>query len=368
MANIKINYAELTEVLDTTPFNQNVLLLGRHGIGKSEIMTSYYEDKGFEVVTLFLGQMSDAGDILGLPKEKELTVGDATTFVMDFLPPAWWQQEKPFCLMLDEVNRGRPELLQVIFDLCLNRRIGGRELPHGSMVIAAANFGDEYQLTDLDPALVSRFNVYELDPTADEWIRWASKHGVDQRIISFINTDNSQLDPTFNENADSMDKTPDRRAWVRVSEVLSGITGKPSIVQIKIIAGIVGTTATSLFKKHIDALVTVDPKMLLYTKDFNQLEPELIMMTMQDLMYLNKNLLSFVVSKEKAIKAKKGLQDIVCNNFVSFIEFMKTQEMNEPIADLIQGLESNGDAAAMLLSDSKVLALVTEFIEDIDVK
>ena len=39
---------------------------------------------------------------------------------------------------------------------------------------------DQYQLTDLDPALVSRFNIVNFRPTVHEWLLWARKIGVDE--------------------------------------------------------------------------------------------------------------------------------------------------------------------------------------------
>lgn len=64
---IIINTAELKETLKMTPASHNIMLVGKHGIGKSEILTDYYQKEGCKVVTLFLGQMSDPGDIIGLP-------------------------------------------------------------------------------------------------------------------------------------------------------------------------------------------------------------------------------------------------------------------------------------------------------------
>lgn len=62
-----INSPELNEILNLTPSNQNILLVGRHEIGKSEILTNYFEKKKLTVVPLFLGQMADPGDLIGLP-------------------------------------------------------------------------------------------------------------------------------------------------------------------------------------------------------------------------------------------------------------------------------------------------------------
>ena len=73
MANIKANITELRQLLDITPAGHNLMLVGNHGIGKSEILTSYFSQKGMTVVALFLGQMSDPGDLIGLPRKNEQT-------------------------------------------------------------------------------------------------------------------------------------------------------------------------------------------------------------------------------------------------------------------------------------------------------
>ena len=137
-----------------------------------------------------------------------------------FLPPYWWPtDDSPIVLFLDELNRARPEILQSVQDLTLNKTLAGKRLPEGSMVIAAVNEGDEYQLTDLDPALVSRFNVYEFAPTVEDWLLWANANDVDSRVIAFIQQSPSFLDSDGHPVTDEMSmpasglvKTPDRRA------------------------------------------------------------------------------------------------------------------------------------------------------------
>ena len=54
MANININITELKALLDITPADQNLMLVGDHGIGKSEILTEYFSSRGMTVVPLFL--------------------------------------------------------------------------------------------------------------------------------------------------------------------------------------------------------------------------------------------------------------------------------------------------------------------------
>lgn len=174
-----INTEQLLHILRLTPAEQNILLIGRHGIGKSEILTRFYRQQGMRVVTLFLGQMADPGDLIGLPHEH-----DGHTI---FLPPFWFPtDDKPIVLFLDELNRARPEMLQAVMDLCLNRTLASRSLPAGSRLIAAVNEGDDYQLTEMDPALLSRFNSYHFAPTASDWLTYAEREHLDERVIRFI--------------------------------------------------------------------------------------------------------------------------------------------------------------------------------------
>lgn len=241
-----INTVELEEILKNTPASQNILLVGRHGIGKSEILTAHFEKNGMEVIPLFLGQMADPGDLIGLPHFNE------ETHHTEYYPPYWFPlDDKPIVLFLDELNRARPELMQSVMDLALNRKLAGKKLPEGSQVIAAVNAGDEYQVEDLDPALISRFNVYHFEPEINDWINWAEKNQLDKRVIKFIKENQSMLDSCAvpEDDEDGFRKTPDRRAWKKVSDVVKNI---PVIKEkhVKLISGIIGREAAVSFIVH----------------------------------------------------------------------------------------------------------------------
>lgn len=245
MGNINVNITELLQLLDVTPAGHNIMLVGEKGIGKSELLTEYFNSKGMKVVPLFLGQLSDPGDLIGLPCKNE------STGRTDFMPPYWFPVDgQPIVLFLDELNRARPEILQTVFDLCLNRKLAGRLLPEGSRVISAVNEGEQYQLTDLDPALVSRFNIVNFKPTVQEWLLWARKNKVDSSVIEFIQENPMWLDrdPDAKEGADTgLDKNPDRRAWKRVSDILLQADKIDVNVLTKVISSIVGARAASAF-------------------------------------------------------------------------------------------------------------------------
>ena len=264
MSNIRVNTTELIQLLDLMPSGHNLMLVGCHGIGKSEILTEYYSARGMRVVPLFLGQMADPGDLIGIPTK------NAETGKTEFMPPYWFPLDgQPIVLFLDELNRARPEILQTIMDLALNRTLAGRRLPEGSRIISAVNEGEQYQLTDLDPALVSRFNIVHFQPTVQEWLLWAGRSGVDKRVIAFIEENSIWLDRNADarENEDTgLDKTPDRRAWRRVSDVIAGANPLTPVHQ-KAIASIVGANATVAFMRTVNTRRMVSGKDVLYRLD-----------------------------------------------------------------------------------------------------
>ena len=323
---IAINSKELLTLLEVTPAWQNIMLTGRHGIGKSQILTKYFESKGIPVKTLFLGQMSDPGDLLGLPNKDEET-GRTT-----FMPPYWFPIDgKPIVLFLDELNRARPEILQTVMDLVLNRKLAGRPLPEGSHIISACNDGEEYQLTDLDPALVSRFNIYTFRPSVEEWLLWAEREGLDKRVISFISANPDLLDRSGDTKEDQgLEKDPDRRAWEKVARLLEHVQ-KPMSVHQKIVAGIVGIQAASqlfLSFRKID----LTPEDVL--TDFKSAKKKLDKYELHQFSLLNEALARFfetdkaeTLDRETVRKSLKAYHDYLLKNnreayahFVSLID------------------------------------------------
>ena len=322
MANINVNTTELLQVLEFTPASHNIMLVGKHGIGKSEILTEYFASRGMKVVALFLGQMADPGDLIGIPNKNE------ETGKTDFMPPYWFPLDgKPIVLFLDELNRARPEILQTIMDLALNRKLAGRLLPEGSRIISAVNEGDQYQLTDLDPALVSRFNILNFRPTVQEWLLWAGKAKVDQRVISFIQENPVWLDkdPDAKENADTgLDKTPDRRAWKRVSDIIGNFEElNPAL--IKAISSIVGAKASSAFVTSASERKILSGRQVLMNLD--KVQDTLNSYQLHQLSVVNDGIYRFLEVEKVPAKDK----ETVCKNIEAYFDFL-TRESKESAA------------------------------------
>ena len=371
---ITIDSRKLLHILDVTPATHNIMLVGRHGIGKSEILTDYYQGKGIRIVPLFLGQMSDPGDLIGLPTK----TGERT----DFLPPYWFPTDgKPIVLFLDELNRARPEILQTVMDLALNRRLAGHELPKGSRIISAVNEGDEYQLTHLDPSLVSRFNVYQFCPTVQEWLLWAQQEHLDRRVIDFIQNEPTLLDNTAErkEGEDTgLKKYPDRRAWRRVSDVLQE-TAPHGMLRprrslgdddIDLIAGIVGAHAASRFFAFLQGNQMLTGIQIL--NDCKAHEVQLRSYRLHQLAIVNESIFQHIqvtypdASQLLAYSAltpdDNSPMDVVqlhryADNFVCYYELLEKMEQKEAIAHLANLFESG--------SYPETILFLTTFCPDI---
>lgn len=334
---INITTQELLQILEFTPYTQNVMLVGRHGIGKSEILTEFFMQKGMKVVTLFLGQMSDPGDLIGLP----IRSGEKT----EFLPPYWFPlDDQPIVLFLDELNRARPEVLQTIMDLALNRKLAGRKLPEGSRIISAVNAGEEYQITDLDPALVSRFNIYNFLPTVSEWLLWASQHAIDDRIIQFIQNEPAWLDGNEGQKKGidtGLEKSPDRRAWEKVSAVICHHEQLEEIHK-KLIAGIIGPAATSRFIGSLAGLKVVTGIEVLLK--FEEVNEKLLKYKLHQFAIVNESIFRFLETGE----ILENQVETMANNLTAYYKMLEQTRNKEAIAHFTSVFEKNAYPKAIL--------------------
>ena len=322
--NTKINTNLLLEVLEATPSSQNIMLMGKHGIGKSQILEKFFTSKGAKVVTLFLGQMSDPGDLIGIPHKNE---SEGKT---EFLPPYWFPTDgKPVVLFLDELNRARPEVLQTIMDLALNRKLAGKSLPEGSRIISAVNNGEEYQLTELDPALVSRFNIYEFVPSVDEWLLWANKNNIDERVIKYISANHSELDGNSNTTDNCLEKTPDRRAWQRVSDI---ILQKEELSEAhkSIIAGIIGQKSANRFFDFLDKNRILSASALILG-DFNLNRKKLETYETPEFAVINDSIFPFLEKECDGI-CNRGKYVKMASNLSKYYDFLDEHNLREAMA------------------------------------
>ena len=233
-----------------------VLIRGRHGVGKSEVVYQIAGGLEMPVVERRASQMTE-GDLVGLPS----TDGNTTSFN----PPDWFKTacDNPVVLFLDEVDRATIEVRQGIFELTDSRKLNGHVLHKDTLIFAAVNggeHGDQYQVGEMDPAELDRYTVFDVEPTVEDWLGWASGN-VAQEVWDFINHNHGHLEHKGDYEPNKV--YPSRRSWERLSQTLSGMGDEieSSSVTYQIsqaFIGFEGAVAFNNFLKDYDRQVTIE--------------------------------------------------------------------------------------------------------------
>ena len=232
-----------------------VLLRGRHGIGKSQVVYQIAGSLGLPVIERRASQMTE-GDLVGLPSIE----GNRTTFN----PPDWFKMacEEPAVLFLDEVDRATLEVRQGIFELTDSRKLNGHNLHPDTLIFAAINggeHGESYQVNEMDPAELDRWSVWDIQPTTEDWLAWG-KENVDGLIWDFINQNRAHLEHTADIEPNK--RYPSRRSWKRLNDVLvqaEALEASPAMFNLaQSFVGFEAAVALNDFAKNYERVVTVD--------------------------------------------------------------------------------------------------------------
>ena len=249
-------------VAPNLPADIAVLMRGPTGVGKSHLGKAVAEAKDLPFIDVRLSTMSE-GDVAGYPDIEGMKESGIMTMCM----PSWFIRacREPVVLMLDEMNRALPGVQQSAFQLVLDRELGNDKdgtpykLHPETRIIAAVNHGAEYDVNDMDPALLRRFWVCDLIPTADDWITWANAKGIDAVLVDFIrqHPEHLRVDPTEVEPGTVC---PNPASWHRINDALVAMQMAPADVAgnkrpdgfYAVALGMVGTEAAIAFTDFVE--------------------------------------------------------------------------------------------------------------------
>jgi MoxR-like ATPase len=181
------------------------LLVGPHGIGKSEFLIGYARARGLAAHVLDLSLL-EATDLTGLPYLE----GGQTRFAPPATLPRAGSRE-PCMLVLEELNRCDRSVRQPCLQLLTARHLNGYTLPEGCFVAACINPVEAggYEVDELDPALASRFYTMKVAPHIPSWLEWGRAAGVEAAVLRLVE-----------KFPQSFDKAPPR-TWAYASRVLA---------------------------------------------------------------------------------------------------------------------------------------------------
>ena len=245
---------------------------GTHGLGKTASVVSFARARKWKLAYCAPAQFEEMGDLHGLPMKIDpdpTKVGDEYTA---YLPPEWVpRDEGPGILLLDDINRADDRILRGLMQLLQNFEMFSWSLPQKWQIVCTANpEGEDYSVTPMDDAMLTRMLHLTLRFDVKAWASWATSAGVDPRGIDFV--------LTYPEVVTGKRTTP--RSLVQVFAQLQGIADwKANIGRVSILAngGLDVSTVGALLAYIGDDLESlVSAREILEAPTFNDVKPRIL--------------------------------------------------------------------------------------------
>ena len=286
MGKLEVNHKELEQILDVVWKRKRPLFIwGAPGIGKSysvrekakrlaeENKREFIEwnktpedikrkalkepEKYFFFVDIRLSQF-DPSDLKGLPSLN----GDDT---IEWKIPGWLKlatlKNAMGIIFFDELNLAPPSIQASAYQVILDKAIGDYSLSEDVLVLSAGNrIEDKAFVHDMAKPLQNRFLHLTLRvPTVEEWTDWAIEHGIDSRIIMFLNNNPSLLYKIDERSGEEAFPTPrTNEFW---SDIIKDVDDINMLEKLTSIA--VGTPVASQFVSFLKLQRTVNFKEIL---------------------------------------------------------------------------------------------------------
>jgi len=234
----------------------NLMTFGPAGIGKTEMAMQACKEEGYRFVYLNLSVL-EAPDMVGLPQVQD----GKTSYAPPETIPLRDDNQKKVVLLVDEVDKAKPELQNPCLELFQFRAMNGREMNIHS-VIATGNLPDEGAFSQpVSHALTNRCLVFRVTHAFDPWLQWATgPAAVHPLIVGFLSKN-----PEYLLMPDASGDTtaychPSPRQWTLAAKDLEHTSTADHIdFQTLLIAGRVGTAAAVKFRVWLEHYRHVEP-------------------------------------------------------------------------------------------------------------
>lgn len=340
------DFQELLTILMNLDENNNVnqdvvqFVQGFPGIGKSAIIRQIADKLGyFHFLDIRLSQ-HDATDLKGIPN----TVEEEGSKLLKWIPPDFmplrgsrFDDGKPGVLFFDELNRAPVEVLQAVFEIVHDRRIGMKPILDNWFIIAAGNYGyeDGTDVVEMDSALKNRFQMIYLEsPTFAEWKVWAEEVGIHPIIIDFLEQypDNLHYRHYVERQNHGTEELVTPRTWEKFSHILN--RNKGNEVKITKLMGetFIGTIQP-VFAQFVQSYSSIRPKDVV--SNYEKVKDEILQMDRHEIL-------------ELMDKIEQYIRNTPISDVSDFTKFFKNHLTEDNQVSLIVRL-SNSDAGLVFI-------------------
>lgn len=139
--------------------NKNVLLSGKHGIGKTAVIKEIFTERfGDNWLYFSAATMDPWVDFVGIPRETK----DEKGHYVELVRPKYFRDDSVEAIFFDEFNRAPKKVKNAVMELIQFKSINGKKFNNLKVIWAAINPDDAketYDVERIDPAQLDRFQI-----------------------------------------------------------------------------------------------------------------------------------------------------------------------------------------------------------------
>ena len=238
---IELTKIKQTEFYTVLKSKKNILLFGKSGWGKSQIVKKYCEDHGLKLKIISLASKLPEA-IGGIPHATDK--GYYEELLSEELKEVFEDEGEGWVIFFDEINQAVQEVLNTLYGICYpmgeDRVWAGHSLSK-AQIVACANLSDGTDgvtyLNDLPTPLVNRFFPFELECSKTDAKNYLKKkyRNIPQ-VVKYIDVmlDAEKSPRTIDECLNILQYEPELSGLLLQSKLQSALTAKVLDIQKKI--------------------------------------------------------------------------------------------------------------------------------------